>query len=246
MEPSMIASRAVATITPSGNRVVEAVTQAMAKDIPGIAMLYSRIPVVGDTGGANDYAWDRMMEAAELLSHAKPDVISWNGTKGGSLGFDIDRTLTGRIEAATGVPASTSALAILDALRALGARSIALVTPYDAAYQTKCVAAFGKQGFACASERHSGLTDNLSYASVGADAIAGMTRAAVAEARPDAVVYFCTNFAGAFPAGALEDELDVPILDSTAMGVWGALRRMGADLAPLKRWGRVFDGRFNA
>lgn len=232
---------AIGTITPSGNRIVEAVVQAMGRDMPEVATLFSRIPVVGDTGGASDYAWERMLDAATLLSHARPDVISWNGTKGGALGFDIDRRLTARITDATGIPASTSALSILDALGALGARSISLVTPYDGAYQARCVAAFASQGFACVSERHSGLIDNLSYASVTASDIAGMTRAAIAEARPDAVVFFCTNFAGAFPAPALEAETGVPVLDSTALGVWGALRTMGAPLAPLRRWGAVFD-----
>lgn len=237
----MALGRAIGTITPSGNRIVEAVVQAMARDMPEVATLFSRIPVVGDTGGASDYAWERMLDAATLLSHATPDVITWNGTKGGTLGFTIDRTLTARITQATGIKATTSALSILEALALIKAKTIALVTPYDDAYQAKCVASFAAQGFTTVSERHSGLTDNLSYASVTADAIAAMTRAAVAEARPDAVIYFCTNFAGAFPAPALENELGLPILDSTALGVWGGLRAMGAPLSALRRWGRIFD-----
>jgi maleate isomerase len=231
---------ALATITPSGNRVVEKVVQAMCADMPGASAHFSRIPVVGDTGGAADYAWERMLDAAELLSHARPDVISWNGTKGGALGFDIDRRLAERISAATGVPASTSALAILEALSLLKAKRIALVTPYDAAYQAKCVAGFASQGVAVASERGAGLIDNFAYGEVPEAEIAAMTRAAIAESRPDAVVYFCTNFYGAGIAAALEAELDLPILDSTALGVWGALRAAGRPTTPLGRWGRIF------
>jgi maleate isomerase len=173
-------------------------------------------------------------------------VISWNGSKGGVLGFDIDLQLTARITETTGIPASTSALATLDALTLLAARRVALVTPYDSAYQARCVTAFEQRGYAVVSERHSGLTDNLSYASVTASEIADMTRAAVSEGAPDAVIYFCTNFAGAFPAPALEAELGVPILDSTAIGIWGALRTIKADLEPLGRWGRIFSAPFNA
>jgi maleate isomerase len=233
---------ALATITPSGNRIVEKVVQAMCAEIPGASAHFSRIPVVGDTGGASDYAWGRMLDAAELLSHAKPDVISWNGTKGGTMGFGIDRTLTERITAATGVAASTSALAILDALALLGATRIALVTPYDAAYQAKCVAAFEAQRIAVASERSAGIADNYAYGAVTEAEIASMTRAAVAEGRPDAVVYFCTNFHGARIAPTLEAELGLPILDSTALGVWGALRTAGRPTEPLGRWGRIFRG----
>lgn len=213
---------------------------AMCRDVPGMTAHFSRIPVVGDTGSAADYAWERMLDAATLLSHAKPDAISWNGTKGGVLGFDIDRQLTARICETTGVPASTSALAVLDALHIINARRIALITPYDTAYQRKCIDAFSAKGFACVAERHSGLTDNFAYGGVAKDDIIAMTRAAVAEARPDVVIFFCTNFMGAEVAPDLEDELGLTVLDSTALGVWGALRSAGCSTLPLARWGRIF------
>ncbi len=181
-----------------------------------------------------------MIDAATLLSHALPDAISWNGTKGGALGFDVDRALVAEITKATSIPASTSALALLDALEVLSAKRVALITPYDDAYQAKCVMGFSGQGIQTVSERHSGLVDNFSYGLVPAEEIAAMTRAAVAETRPDAVVFFCTNFFGAEIAPALELELDLPVLDSTALGVWGALRAAGRDPIVLARWGRIF------
>ncbi len=229
----------IGTITPSGNRVVERVTQAICRDIAAEA-IFTRIPVHGDTGGVADYDWPRMAEAAHLLSHAKPDVVSWNGTKGGAMGFAVDHRLTAHLCEASGVPASTAALAILDALALLDARNIALVTPYDDAYQSKCIAGFASQAIECVAERHAGLVDNFSYGTVSETEIAAMTRAAVGDRRPEAVVFFCTNFDGAAVAAALEDEIDLPVLDSTALGVWGALRAAGRDTTPLTRWGRIF------
>jgi maleate isomerase len=231
--------RALATITPSGNRVVERVTQAICREA-GVDALFTRIPVHGDTGGVADYDWPRMEEAAALLAHARPDAISWNGTKGGAMGFDVDHRLVERMGAVAAAPASTAALGILQALGEFGARTIALVTPYDDAYQRKCIAAFAAKGLPCAAERHAGLTDNFSYCIVPEGDIAAMTRAAVAESRPDAVVFFCTNFEGARVAPQLEAELGLPVLDSTALGVWAALRSMGADTSGLVGWGRVF------
>jgi maleate isomerase len=228
------------TITPSGNRTVERVVQAMLADLPGASAHFTRIPVVGDTGGIAGYDMPRMLDAATLLSHALPDVLSWNGTKGGVLGFDVDRELVAAITRATGLACSTSALAFLDALKALSARRIALVTPYDDAYQTKCIKAFARQGFETVSERHSGLVDNFSYGLVSAGDIVAMTRAAVAEVKPDAVIYFCTNFLGAEIAPVMERELGLPVLDSTALGVWGAMRAVGRKPSDLARWGRVF------
>ncbi|MBN8535218.1 MAG: Asp/Glu/hydantoin racemase [Rhizobiales bacterium] len=237
----MVSGTAIGTITPSGNRVVERVTMAMTRDLPDISVQFTRIPVHGDTSGAATYDWDRMLDAATLLSHARPDAICWNGSKGGTLGFDIDHDLTARITAGTGVPAVTAALSILDALGKLAATQIALVTPYDTAYQAKCIAGFAGKGIETVSEVHSGLTDNFSYGEIAASEIAAMTRAAVAKARPQAVVYFCTNFDGAALAPVLEAELGIPVLDSTALGVWGALGAAGYDLGRLARWGRVFS-----
>jgi maleate isomerase len=231
---------ALATITPSGNRVVENVSQAICRDLPDVSLHFTRIPVHGDTTAAADYDWERMSDAAILLSHAMPDCICWNGTKGGALGFDVDRELCSRLGAATGLPVVTSALGILDLLRAAGAERIALVTPYDAAYQAKCIAGFAAQGITCVSERHSDLIDNLSYASVGENDIAAMTRAAVAEASPQAVVFFCTNFNGARVGAALEREIGLPVLDSTAVGVWASLKAGGYDTGRIRGWGNLF------
>ncbi len=233
-------SVALATITPSGNRVVEQVTQAICGGHPPISTHFTRIPVHGDTGGVAGYDMPRMLDAAGLLAHARPDVICWNGTKGGVLGFDVDRDLCARITEATGIAATTAALSMLDALHRLAVRRIALITPYDEAYQQKCVRAFAAQSFDCVAERHSGLSDNFSYGEISGPEIAAMTRAALADAPADAVVYFCTNFAGAPVAAEIEAETGVTVLDSTATGIWGALGAAGFDPAVIKGWGRVF------
>jgi maleate isomerase len=231
---------ALATITPSGNRIVEQVTQAICGGRPGLSTQFTRIPVHGDTGGVAGYDMPRMLDAATLLSHARPDVIAWNGTKGGALGFEVDRALCAAITAATGIVATTAALSILDALNRLDAKRIALVTPYDDAYQAKCIAAFAGQGFSCVAERHAGLIDNFSYGEISEAEIAAMTRAALKDAPADAVVYFCTNFGGAPVAAVIEAENDVAVLDSAALGIWGALSAAGYDTASIKGWGKVF------
>ena len=41
-------------------------------------------------------------------------------------------------------------------------------------------------------------------------------------------------------AAALEAELGIPVLDSVAVSLWGAIGAAGADAAPLAAQGRVF------
>ena len=84
-------------ITPSGNVVVERVTNAILRDFPEVSGHFSRTTVVGSTDAyAEDYDWAGMLRAAELLGHAAPACICWNGSKGGSIGFASDRAYAAR------------------------------------------------------------------------------------------------------------------------------------------------------
>jgi maleate isomerase len=231
----------VGTITPSGNTVVERVTAAVLRDFPEVSPHFSRTPVHGDRDPfPAGYDLNGMLGAARLLAHARPDVIVWNGSKGGSIDFGVDHDLCARITAETGIRVTTSTLALDEVLKASGVARYGLVSPYDAAYQQKTIASFERAGYRCAAEAHSGLTDNLSFASVPAEAIAAMVRE-VARARPDAIVTWCTNFPAAPVVPALERELGIPIYDSTLLPIWKALRLCGVDTRAGRRWGRLFD-----
>ena len=86
-------------ITPSGNTVVERVTVAILENFTEVSCHFSRTAVVGATDPhPASYDWDSMLGAARLLSHAKPDMIVWSGSKAGSIAFDLDRELCHRIE----------------------------------------------------------------------------------------------------------------------------------------------------
>jgi maleate isomerase len=235
-------SKAIGTITPSGNVVVERVTTAILRDFPEVSGHFSRIPVFGSSDAyKDDYNWDAMLGTAELLSHAKVDVISWNGSKGASLGFDADATLCERITQATGIAATTSILALDRVLRETGVKSIGLVSPHTDDYQAKVVAKFTARGYPCIAEAHSGFSDNFSYCTVPDADIVAMIRT-VAQAKPDAIVTFCTNFPAAHLLAPMEQETGIPMYDTTSIGVWDALRRAGVETARGARWGSLFTG----
>jgi maleate isomerase len=138
---------AIGTITPSANVVVERVTTAVLADFPTVSAHFSRTAVVGSSDAyADDYDWTGMLRAAELLAHAHPSCICWNGSKGGSIGFAADRTLCARIKGMTGIPAITSTLAIDTALRAIKATRVGLVTPYRPTYAAKIPPVFADAG----------------------------------------------------------------------------------------------------
>ena len=81
-------------------RVVEAVTQAALRDVPGVLPIFARIAMHGRRGPFPDsHDLEAMLSAAELLSHARPGVILRHGGKGGAIGLDHDRGLAQRITA---------------------------------------------------------------------------------------------------------------------------------------------------
>jgi maleate isomerase len=235
-------TKAIGTITPSGNIVVERVTAAILADFPEVSGHFSRIPVFGSSDAyKDDYDWDSMLATARLLSHANVDVICWNGSKGASLGFDVEPVLCERITRETGIKATTSILALDTVLRERGAKNIGLVSPHTDDYQAKVAAKFAKRGYPCIAEAHAGFSDNFSYSTVPDADIVAMIRK-VAAAKPDAIVTFCTNFPAAHLVAPLEQELGLPIYDTVSIGVWDALRRAGVETSRGARWGSLFTG----
>ena len=231
----------IGTIAPSGNTVVERVTLGVLRELPEVSAHFSRTPVFGSSDPTPDgYASEGLLAAARLLAHAAPQVLVWNGSKGAGIGFAHDRALAEAIRAETGIATTTSILGMEQLFAARRIRRIAVVTPYSAASHRKTLDCLVREGFECVAHAHSGLSDNLSYASVPASEIAAMARQ-VAAARPQAIVCLCTNFPAAIVAAPLEAELGIPVYDSTALGVWHALRLCGADTrAAAPCWGSLF------
>ncbi|HEY0424638.1 MAG TPA: aspartate/glutamate racemase family protein [Rhodopila sp.] len=229
-------------LTPSSNTTLEPVTAAMVAALPAVSVHFSRFRVteIGLTDDALAQFDDRpILAAAELLAHAKVDVIAWNGTSAGWLGFDADRRLCERIEAATGIRASTSMLALNEILAATGVKRFGLVTPYIDAVQQRIVANYAAIGITCDTERHLGIQDNFAFAEVPHSVLTGMIRDVAAQ-RPDAIGVICTNLKAAPLVAALEQETGIPIYDTIATVVWKSLKLAGVDPSGVTGWGRVF------
>ena len=227
-------------LTPSSNTVLEPVTAAMLAGLPGVTAHFARIRVVAiglDAGSRAQFDARPMLEAAGLLADAKVHAICWNGTSGAWLGLEQDRAICEAITRATGIPAVTATLALMEALALLGARRIGLVTPYLGAVQQAIVTRWAEDGLDVVAERHLEDPGNFSFAEHTEELVARLVRE-VAQAKPEAITIHCTNFRGAGAAAALEAETGSAVLDSIAVARCGALRTAGARGAGLARWGQ--------
>lgn len=226
-------------LTPSSNTVLEPTTARMVAAVDGATVHFSRFTVTEialDDQALAQFDPAPMLNAANLLSHAKADVISWNGTSASWLGLDTDRALVGRIKAETGIRASTCVLSMMEALKALDAHSYGLVTPYTTDVQDRIVDNLSGHGLVCTAERHFNIRENFAFGTVEPERVADAVRTVAGEG-PDAVVILCTNLAGAENAAAIERETGVPVLDSVTLTVWGALRAAGRSTTALAPWG---------
>ena len=229
-------------LTPSSNTVLEPVSAAIVAGLPEVSVHFGRFKVTEialSEQALKQFDDTEILRAAELLAHAKVDVIAWNGTSASWLGLDRDERLCERIVAASGIAACTSVLAFREIFQRTGAKRIGLVTPYTDDVQKKIIETWNAAGLSCHSERHSGLRDNFSFAEVGEAAISEMIRA-VAKDGCDAVAIVCTNMRGASLVPALEAELGIPIYDSISVTVWKSLLLASADPARVTGWGRLF------
>ena len=101
-------------LTPSSNTTLEPVTTAMTAGLPELSVHFSRFPVTQialSNEALEQFDPGEILHAAKLLAHAKVDVLAWNGTSAGWLGFDTDERLRDLLTAETGIPACTSVLA---------------------------------------------------------------------------------------------------------------------------------------
>ena len=230
-------------LTPSSNTVLEPATARLLAGLPHVTAHFSRFRVTAiglSEAARRQFDPAPILAAARLLADAHVDTIAWNGTSAGWLGFDSDERLCAAITAETGIPATSSVLALNKALDGLGARTLGLVTPYTADVQARIVANYAAHGVAVVAERHLGDPGNYSFAQYEEPAIAVLLRA-VAEARPEAITALCTNFRATALAAVLEAETGIPVLDSIAVAVWRSLRLAGVAPGRVKGWGRLFE-----
>ncbi|MVU82814.1 Asp/Glu racemase [Nocardia sp. ET3-3] len=227
-------------IVPSSNTCLEPMSYRILGDRADVTIHSARIPVTRialDAGSDRQFDVEGMRRAAELLATADVDVIAWNGTSGSWLGPRHDREIAAEITSATGVPATTSTLAYLDAFAEFGIATIGLMTPYTADVNRQVIDRYADEGVRVSAHRALGLSDNESFARVRAgELLPGSLE--LARDRPDALVFLCTNLYGAPIVAELESNTGTAVLDSVAVTLWRCLQLAGAPLLD-SRWGKL-------
>lgn len=186
----------------------------------------------------------KQVERAALeLASAEVDVILQAGTAIAFFrGFGHDRELSQRITARTGIKATTSLTAVVEALRALGIKRPAIATSYLADIDARLVDVLERSNFRVAAIRGMGLKKSIDMGKVQPDATYALAKE-VAGSAPDAdgILISCGNLRSCEAIEALEKDTGLPVVTSNQAGLWQALRMAGIN-EQLPNLGRLLRG----
>ncbi|KAI1340689.1 putative Asp/Glu racemase [Xylariaceae sp. FL0016] len=235
-------------LVPSSNTALEPLSFAIVSTLaPEVTVHFSRFSVTKislEPTALSQFDTDGpILAAARLLADAEVDVIGWSGTSGGWLGFDEDERLCHAITAATGIPATTSVLALNQALDILGAKKFALVTPYLDDVQARIVEVYSRSGYEVVAESHLGVSKNVSIADIGTETLDRQVKEVMEKGKGEvlAISTFCTNLIAAQRATTWESQYNVPVLDTVSTVIWACLRLKRFDTSKVKGWGKLFE-----
>lgn len=216
--------RRLGVVVPSSNTAVE---REFPRYVPkGVSVHASRMPLESVTAGALDSMSDRAVECAELLSHADVHAVAYACTTGSLLhGPGFDAELEEELSATIDGPAVVTALSVDRALEELGAKRIAVRTPYNEELNAREREYLEAAGYEVVSIAGLGIEDNTAIGALTPENAA--EQVASVDAAVDAVFVSCTNYPTLPAVESMENELGVPVITSNGATLWDLSRAVG-------------------
>ena len=172
-------------------------------------------------------------QAARSLSRAAPRATVYACTSGSFVaGARGERSLREAMAAGGLANPLTTSGALLDALAALGVRTVGVGTPYDRAVSARLGRFLQEAGYDTVSCAFLGLRGDIPRVSP-----ASVHELAVAADAPSAQAVFlsCTNLRTFEVLEDLEERLGKPVLSANQVTMWGLLRAGNAKAAPVRQ-----------
>lgn len=209
---------------PSVNTIAEPQIAAMLP--AGVSLHVTRLRLRG--AGEHLAMLDRLEEATGLLADAEVDRLMFHCTAVSMWSPQIVDEIRARIASVTALPVVITSDAVVQALRALGAEKIVLLTPYVQAINDREVRFLMHHGITILRERGLGIDNGLGMAAVEPEQ---WLAEGIAMRDPAADAYFlsCTTIRSAEVIDRLERDLGKPVLTSNQVALWRALREGGID-----------------
>ncbi|MBR0667574.1 decarboxylase [Roseomonas hellenica] len=217
----------IGLIVPSTNTINEPEFWRLAPK--GVTIHTGRATLLGK---ATEESYFRMAEAVKVaaddLATAEVDVVAY-GCTSGSIVCSL-QDIVADLQQRTKVPAIATAGAVVAALRALGARKVAVATPYVDFVNDSEIKFLKDYGFEVTSMHGLRLGETQEERrGIGRVPPEHVYRMALATDRPDADTIFisCTNLATIDVIQQIETDLGKPVVTSNQSCFWACLRMLG-------------------
>ncbi len=220
----------IGVIVPSVNTVVEPWFSAVAP--PGVTIHAARMFLDNNLTPESLVRMDHDegVRAVKQIMSCKPASVAYCCTASSIVqGQEYDGRLSHELNHAAGVPAFTATLGIIEALHAVGAKRIAVCSPYTKAIDDAEHEFFTAAGFEILGSAHLGIADAFRLADPTPDEITQLALKAwhAGHGDADATQITCLNMNSQTVIESLEQHTGEPVITSTQATLWKGLRAAG-------------------
>lgn len=181
---------------------------------------------------------EKIVDAAKIVSGNDPDVIGWVCTAGSFLkGKGHDERLVREMEAATGIPCTTTSTAMMDAFRHLGIKKLSLCTPYPAPVTAIEKKFLEDNGFKVLKSECLDLVDNNIISHLSPTVLYRLAKA-VDTPESEGIFISCTGLDAMDVIEPLEHDLGKPVMTSNHVSYWKLFQMAGIG-EPVQGYGRL-------
>lgn len=230
---SRMAGKRVGLIVPSTNTVME---PDLYRNLPpGATVHTSRMLLEGSvTVEAEELMLDVYLpECARQIGTLLPDVVVFGCTSAGALrGPAYEQELAGKISKATGAPTITIMGAVADELVRLGAKSVAVLTPYSHEINDTIKESLETSGFTVPYINGMDVKGAFNIAAVSQHEIVQYVREQLEGVESDCLFVSCANLKSVDALDELQQVAGRPVVTSNQAVLEGVKRAIGIDNQP--------------
>ena len=228
----------VGLMLPTGNSVNEPEFNRMAPE--GVSVHANRVELKNVTPASLLEMESDTARSARQIAQTRIGVIAFGCTSGSFAGGPgYDERLIRTIEEETGITATTTTTAVVRALRLIGAKRIALATPYTDEVTQLEVDYLHANGFEVTNWQGGGIVETADIQECPPEVSYRRARA-VDTPDADAVFISCTGFRTIENIAKLEADLGKPVISSNQATFADCLRILGVhDVQP--GFGSLFE-----
>jgi maleate cis-trans isomerase len=207
----------------------------------GLAIHVARARITGRWRKPAVEMREEISRSAAALADSGPDLIVYHCTDSSMReGCAGERTLTGIVQEATNIATVATSALVIEAMRALGMKSVVLLSPYQS--NDVIIRYLQENGIAVCNDVALKL-DGHAFADVTPQQWLALAREHD-RADADGIFLSCTNTTQIEAIEDIELALGKPVVNSNQAVLWGCLKRLSAKLGalpPMTRLGRLMN-----